>query len=153
MTAEDRIHQHRATANLAIAESRGWLRPESSREIDVRDWPAFCEWFTDGYRGIVASLERHEKESGPLVDCVERPLLDLRLRRLENGVTAMTVIAEGKPRNTQLDLTGPRSMTIQNNAAGWPSRLTVTYEDGEFVAHFTGGLDPAAASTGNSWGE
>jgi hypothetical protein len=145
--------QQLATANLTMAKDRGWLRPESSREIDVRDWPAFCKWFIAGYRGIIASLERHEKGSGPLVDCVERPLLDLRLRRLENGVTAITVTSEGKPRNTQLDLTGPRRMTIQTNAAGWPSRLTVAYEDGEFVAHFTGGLDPAAVSTGNSWGE
>lgn len=145
--------QQRFAASLAAVANRGWLRPNSSSEIGVRDWPAFCKWLMIGCHRMIVSLERHEKGAGPLVDCVERPLLDLRLRRLGNGVTALSVTAEGKPGNIRVDLTGPRRLTIQTNAAGRPSRLTVDYEDGEFVAHFTGGLDPAVVSTGNSWGE
>jgi hypothetical protein len=129
--------QFRAAVRRATAEDRGWLRPFGSRDIGVRDWPVFCEWFTAGCRGIVASLERYEKGSGRQVDCVEGSFLRLGLRRLENGITALTVIAQGESR----DLPDPRRVTFQTSADGRPSRLTVAYEDGEFVAHFTGGLN------------
>jgi hypothetical protein len=141
-----------AQAN-AGTDTREWLVPDGTREIAAGDWPAFCEWFTANFRGISTSLERHEVGNGQMVDCLDRPLLGLRMRVLENAVPALSVAVAGKPRNTVLDLTGPRQVTIHANSAGWPTRLAVSYEDGELIGHFTGELDPSTAATGNSWGE
>ncbi|MBZ5520787.1 MAG: hypothetical protein LAP21_00880 [Acidobacteriia bacterium] len=143
------------TAQAGI-QSQGsqWLQPAGVQEIARADWPAFCEWFTKNFGGLATSLERHEGRNIQSAECLDLPLQSLQLHMLEDGVEALTVVVEGgKPRKIQFDVNGPQRMTLHANSSGWPTRLAIRYEEGEAIAHFTGGLDPSTAATGNSWGE
>jgi hypothetical protein len=142
-----------AAAAAAETQGRQWLQPEGVQQIARADWAAFCEWFTKNFSGIAVSLEKHEGTNSQSAECLDRPLQSLRLRQLENGVEALTFNVEGKPRRIVLDVTGPQSMSLHANASGWPTRLAIRYDEGEVIAHFTGGLDPSTSSTANSWGE
>ena len=124
-----------------------------AQEIPVAEWPAFCEWFTANFRGIATSIERHEGGDDLPAVCRDLPLVGVKAHQLENRVPAISVTVQGKPRNILLDITGPQRMVLHWNAAGWPTRLEVSYETGEVVVQFAGELEPVRGISANTWGE
>lgn len=135
-------------------QGRRWLRPGEAVEIQPVEWEDFCDWFTQSYQGILATLQRQEGGDVRTARFIDRPLQELRAHHLENNVPAVSITVEGKPDSAILaDVTGPNRMTLHVNDSGWPNRLVIGYEQGEAAVLFSGEPRPGRSFTANSWGE
>jgi hypothetical protein len=121
-------------------------------EIPVAEWPAFCAWFTENFRGTVINLENQEEE-GTRVEARNRPFEELTAHLLDNSVGAITVVAEGKPKKIRLNVAGPQKLTLYRNAAGWATKLEITHARGTAILHLTGEIELPPDMSSNAWGE
>jgi hypothetical protein len=51
------------------------------------------------------------------------------------------------------EISGPNSIGLRRNAAGWPIRVELGYEEGQLVLLFSGQMGPERKSSSNTWGE
>lgn len=121
-------------------------------EIPVAEWPVFCSWVTQNFRGVLISIER-EDQGQTTVEARERPFLELTAHILENSVAAVTIVADGKPRKIRLNVAGPRRITLHRNPAGWPTQMEIEYGGGRVFVHFTGTIENKPGLSSNAWGE
>jgi hypothetical protein len=121
-------------------------------EIPVAEWPAFCAWITENFRGVVIHIEREERGETTIA-ARERPFEELIAHILENSVAAITIVAEGKPRKIRLNVAGPQRLKLYRNPAGWPTQVEIGYANGRAIIHFTGNPEDRPGSSSNAWGE
>lgn len=124
-----------------------------SRTVCAPEWMAFSKWLTHTFNGLVSTLELVDPDGNNVIEVRERPFAGLLARVLGNGVTALTLVFDFPPQRTLYNLTGPRSMTVQHNASGFPTRVTIGYTEGEAILHFNSEPIVQQKFTGNSWGE
>jgi len=128
-------------------------RPISAvTEIPADQWPVFCAWCTEKFRGIEISLEEQGNGESS-VDARGRPLEEVIFHALENSVPAITIVAQGKPKKIRLNVTGPQRLRLHRNPAGWPIRLEIERGEGRVVVHFTGKINEKRGLSSNAWGE
>ncbi len=121
-------------------------------EIPVAEWPAFCAWFTENFRGAVSSLERREGGES-FAEARKLPFAELSARVLKNAVSALTVVVQAKARKIRLNVTGPRRLKLQRDSAGRPVRLEIEAADGGLILHFTDDIEAKPGLSSNAWGE
>ena len=127
----------------------------SVETVAPEKWPEFCEAFTREFHGICTSVKRRDDEnaSEPVVEAHELALEQLLPHTLANGVSAITVVLEGKPRKIRLDSTGPLALWLYRNSSNWPVRLEILDVSGIRILHFTGEMDAGHGTSANAWGE
>lgn len=121
-------------------------------EIPVAEWPAFCAWFTENFRGTVTSLERREEHES-FVEARNLPFAELSAHVLENAVSALTVVVQATARKIRLNVTGPRRLKLQRDSVGRPVRLEIEAANGGAILHFTGDIEARPGLSSNAWGE
>ncbi len=121
-------------------------------EISVAEWPAFCAWFTESFRGMAASLERQE-EGKSFVEARNLPFTELSARVLANAVSALTVVVQAKVRRIRVNVTGPRRLRLERDPAGRPVQLEIEHANGRVILHFTSGIVGRPELSSNAWGE
>jgi len=127
----------------------------SSEKISPEKWPAFCKAFTQQSHGILVSVERRDEDTGSETVAEAHGLAfeELSSHILKNGVAAVTVVMEGKPRKIRLDMTGPTELRGYRNPQGWPVRLEISSASGARILHFAGEMRTSRGASANSWGE
>ncbi len=121
-------------------------------EVPVAEWPAFCAWLTENCRGLLVTIE-HQENGESSIEGRDRPFEALTAHLLENCVTAITIVAEGKPRKTRLNVAGPQRLNLYRNPAGWPTRLEIEHANGRALIYFTGKPENRPGLSSNAWGE
>lgn len=122
--------------------------------IAPEKWPDFCKAFIQEFRGILTSVERSDEiVNEPVAEAHELALEQLSAHTLANGVPAITVVLEGKPRKIRLDSTGPLTLWLYRNSSGWPVRLEILHASGMRILHFTGEMLLGQGASANAWGE
>lgn len=121
-------------------------------EIPVAEWPAFCTWFTEEFRGMMTSLERREGEQS-LVEARNCPFTELIAHVLENRVSALTVVLQAKRRKIRVDVTGPTSLKLYRDPSARPLRLEIENAKGRVILYFTPDIEARPGLSSNAWGE
>ncbi len=121
-------------------------------DIPVAEWPAFCTWFTENFRGMLVSLERQE-EGQSSVEARHQPFAELSAHVLENAVSALTVVVQAKRRKIRVNVTGPTRLRFHRDAAGRPVRVEVENPTGRAILHFAGEIEAKPGLSSHAWGE
>jgi len=126
-----------------------------AHEIAVAAWTAFCNWFSQRFKGVETTIERMEERDGEnrITECIDRPLERVATEVLADGVTGIHVTVRYNGKRRVLEVAGPRWLRLHWNAAGWPQIMEIGYDEGKLALHFTGGISPGPIFTANSWGE
>lgn len=135
----------------AGAAEAGMIVPPVT-EVPVAEWPVFCSWFTENFRGLLISIDNLD-ETGERIEARDRPFEELTAHILENSVAALTVVAEGKPKKIRLNVVGPQRLKLHRNPAGWPVRLEIEHANGRVLVLFTGTIETGPGFSSNAWGE
>lgn len=116
-------------------------------------WEALCDWLTRDLHNMEATIERRSKAGEWVVECVAYPLESVTTHETQNGVRVISVRVRSDGKTKLFEVSGPNSLGVLRNAAGWPIRVELGYEEGQFVLIFSGQMDPQSRSSSNSWGE
>ena len=116
-------------------------------------WEALCDWLTRDLHNMEATIERRSKDGEWTVECVSYPLESVTTHETQNGVRVISILARTDGTAKLFEVSGPNSLEVRRNAAGWPIRIELGYEEGQLVLIFSGQTDPQRKSSGNSWGE
>jgi len=126
-----------------------------AHEIAVAAWTAFCNWFSQRFKGVETTIERLEERDGEkhITECIDRPLERVATQVLADGVTGILVTVRYNGKRRVLEVAGPRWLRLHWNAAGWPQVMEIGYDEGKLALRFTGSISPGPIFTANSWGE
>ena len=116
-------------------------------------WEGLCDWLTRDLHNMEATIERRSKAGDWIVECVSYPLESVATHETQNGVRVISIKVRTNGTTKLFEVSGPNSLEVRRNAAGWPIRIELGYEEGQLVLIFSGQTDPQRKSTGNSWGE
>jgi hypothetical protein len=116
-------------------------------------WEPLCRWLTRDLRGMETTIERQDKDGEWLVECVSGFLDSVTTHETANGVRVISVRARLNGKTRLFEFPGPNSLGVRRNAAGWPVRVEVGYEEGRLALLFSGQMDPQRRSSRNAWGE
>lgn len=116
-------------------------------------WETLCGWLNQDLRGMMTTIERREKDGDWMVECLSYPLESVTTRQTSNGVRVMSISIRMNGASKLFEISGPHSIGLRRNAAGWPIRVELGYEEGQLVLLFSGQMDPQRRSSSNSWGE
>jgi hypothetical protein len=123
--------------------TREWSAPQSGsegmrcHEVQVAEWPAFCLWFSNNFRGLAVTAESPQGVLGH-----NRPLGFISAHVLENGVGALTIAMKTGSRLRRLNVTDATHLRMYCKSAGSPTELRIVTASGDIVLRFTGRLDP-----------
>lgn len=121
-------------------------------EVEAAEWPAFCRWFTETFRGIALSAQSREG-SAPSTQAIDLPLEFIQTNVLEHGVDAITIAVKTGTRLRRLNITDARHLRMYCNAAGWPTELEIVTQAGNVLLRFSGRPDPLPHFSSAGWGE
>jgi hypothetical protein len=116
-------------------------------------WEVLCGWLAQDLRGMMTTIERREKGGDWVVECLSYPLESVTTRQTANGVRVISISIRMNGACKLFEISGPNSIGLRRNAAGWPIRVELGYEEGQVVLLFSGQMDPQRRSSRNSWGE
>lgn len=144
---------------LAGSAAEGWsaapdeFRPSGAHchEVEVAEWPAFCRWFTDTFRGIELSAQCIEGMTGT-TEAINLPLEFIKAQLLENQVGAIIVAVKTGLRLRRLNITNAIHLRMYCNAAGWPTELEIVTSSGNVILRFSGGIE-GLPQVSTCWGE
>jgi hypothetical protein len=119
---------------------RAKIEGATAWQIPVAEWPSFCEWFTQNFKGIEAGMERKQATGDHVVEFPNRPLAGMHARLLANGVGAIAVTVAANTRERVFELTGVKTIRLDIDAAGWPKELQLGCEAEQVVFRFTGSV-------------
>jgi hypothetical protein len=119
----------------------------------ITPWETLCDWLTRDLRNMEATIERCSKAGEWVVECVSYPLESVTTHETPNGVRVISIAVRIDGRTKLFEVFGPNSLGVRRNAAGWPVRIELGYEEGQLVLIFSGQMDPPRRSSSNSWGE
>jgi hypothetical protein len=137
----------------ALKEAAATPRTNHRPVAAMAAWSTFCEWMAANYRGIRVTIESIDVQGNPIIEARNQPLQDITLYVQENGVPALKVVVATKPQPHILNLSGPHSLTVRRNAAGWPTRVECDYRGGRAILHFDGIAARLPRYSSNFWGE
>jgi hypothetical protein len=126
---------------------------ETSQTPSASFWETLCEWLTRDLRGMMTTIERREKGGDWVVECQSFPMETVTTHMMSNGVRVISVGLRVNGNRKLFEVPGPNSIGVRRNAAGWPIRVELGYEEGQLVLLFSGQMDPARRSSSNTWGE
>lgn len=121
--------------------------------IPVAEWPSFCEWFRQNFRGLETSMARAEGTGNQVVEFQNRPLIGLQAHLLKNEVDAIALTFAAKDQTRVFEITGVKSIQLDLDAAGWPQELELGCDAERVLLRFTGSIQTRPVYSGNSWGE
>ena len=116
-------------------------------------WETVCDWLTRDLHNLEATIERCSKAGEWVVECVSYPLESVTTHETQNGVRVILIGVRIGGKTKLFEVAGPNSLGVRRNAAGWPIRIELGYEEGQLVLIFSGQIDPQRRSSSNSWGE
>jgi len=116
-------------------------------------WEALCTWLTENLRCMEATIERREGNGQWVVDCLSYPLESVSTHQTLNGVQVISVCVRMNGISKRFEIAGPYSISLHRNAAGWPIKVEVGYQEGELTLLFSGQMEPQKSLTANAWGE
>jgi hypothetical protein len=119
----------------------------------VTPWEALCDWLTRDLHNMEATIERCSNAGEWIVECVSYPLESVTTHETPNGVRVISIGVRVDGKTKLFEASGPNSLAVRRNAAGWPIRIELGYTEGLFVLIFSGQTDPQRRSSCNSWGE
>jgi hypothetical protein len=127
----------------------------SLREVkpNVDKWESLCGWLTQELRGIMTTVERREGDGDWVVECLSSPMESVTTRVTSNGIRVLSVSICMNGHRKLFEISGPNSIGLRRNAAGWPLRVDLGYEEGRLALIFSGQMDPQRRSSSNGWGE
>ena len=116
-------------------------------------WKALCAWLTRDLRGMETTIERRDKNGEWATECVSSPLESVTTHWTVNGVQVISIKVRmnGNPR--LFEVTGPNLLELRRNAAGWPVKVELGYEEGRLALLFSGQMEPQRWPSRNAWGE
>lgn len=126
---------------------------ETKRAPSESSWEALCGWLTRDLRGMMTTIERREKGADWVVECLSFPMESVATRMTSNGVQVISVELRVNGSRKLFEVPGPNSIVVRRNAAGWPIRVELGYEEGQLVLLFSGQMDPERRASSNTWGE
>lgn len=121
--------------------------------ISGAKWKTLCDWLTRDLHDMEATIERRSKAGEWVVECVSFPLESVTTHETQNGVRVVSIGVRMDGQTKLFDVSGPNSLGVHRNAAGWPVRIEFGYEEGQLVLIFSGQMDPQRRLSANSWGE
>jgi hypothetical protein len=101
----------------------------------------------------MTTIERRETNGNWLMECLSQPLEGVTSHETTNGVRVISVSVRMDGHSRQFDFAGPNSLSLERDGAGFPTRLEMGYQDGQFILIFSGPMKPQSWPTGNAWGE
>src|SRR6185369_15397468 len=101
-----------------------------------------CGWLTRDLRGMMTTIERREKGGDWVVECLSFPMESVTTHITSNGVRVISVGIRINGSCKLFESSGPISIGLRRNAAGWPIRVEVGYEEGQLVLLFSGQMGP-----------
>ena len=116
-------------------------------------WGPLCDWLTRDLRNMEATIERRSKAGEWVIECMARPLESVTSHETQNGVQVISIVVRLDGKTKLFEVFGPNSLGVHRNAAGWPIRIELGYEEGQLVLIFSGQMDSPLRSSSNSWGE
>lgn len=119
----------------------------------VTPWEALCDWLARDLHNMEATIERRSNAGDWVVECASYPLENVTTRETQNGVRVISIAVRVDGKTKLFEVSGPNSLAIRRNAAGWPIRIELGYAEGLFVLIFSGQIEPQKRSSSNSWGE
>ncbi|MGB9120029.1 MAG: hypothetical protein WCE73_05385 [Candidatus Angelobacter sp.] len=126
---------------------------EMKQAPNASSWETLCGWLTRDLRGMMTTIERREKGGDWVVECRSFPMESVTTRMTSNGVRVISVGIRINGSCKLFEISGPNSIGLRRNAAGWPIRVELGYEEGQLVLLFSGQMDPERRSSRNTWGE
>jgi|SRR5580765_1376934 len=123
------------------------------RKPSVATWEILCEWLTQELRGLMTAIERREGDGDWIVECVSFPMESVTTHITSNGIRVLSVNVCMNGHSKRFEISGPNSIGLRRNAAGWPLRMELGYKEGRLVLVFSGQTDPQRRSSSNAWGE
>jgi hypothetical protein len=126
---------------------------ETTQALSASSWETLCEWLTRDLRGMMTTIERREKGGDWVVECQSFPMESVTTRMTPNRVRLICVAIRVNGSRKLFEVPGPNSIVVHRNAAGWPTRVELGYEEGQFVLLFSGQINPERRSSSNTWGE
>jgi hypothetical protein len=116
-------------------------------------WKALCAWLTRDLRGMEASIERRDKNGEWAVECMSSPLESVTTHWTGNGVQVISIKVRMNGKPGLFEVTGPNLLEVRRNAAGWPIKVELGFEEGRLALLFSGQLEPQRWASRNAWGE
>jgi hypothetical protein len=116
-------------------------------------WEGLCGWLTANLKDMEMSLERREAGGDWNVECLLRPLQEVTTHQTPNGVQILSIRVGMNGKSRIFELAGPESISLSNDAAGFPVRVEIRSHDSELVLVSSGPLDPQKKQSSNAWGE
>lgn len=126
---------------------------EARPQLSPSSWETLCGWLTRDLLGMMTTIERREKDGDWVMECPSFPLESVTTHITSNGVRVISVSIRMNGSCKLFEISGPNSIGLRRNAAGWPIRVELGYEEGKLVLLFSGQMDPERRSSSNSWGE
>jgi hypothetical protein len=114
---------------------------------------SYCEWMTRNFGGIETSMECIEADGNRVVEFRNRPLVSMQVYVGANAVTVIGLTFGVNGHKRLYEVTGVRSVQLERDAAGFPTRLEMAGNNEKTVLWFTGNPQPAPNFSRNSWGE
>jgi hypothetical protein len=140
------------------------LKSESTSAADLRtgtiaqplpqpSWEALCAWLTENLRGMEVTIERREGNGEWVVECLSYPLESVTTHQTLNGVQVISICVRMNGIIKSFEIAGPHLINLHRNAAGWPVKVEMGYQEGQLTLLFSGQMEPQRKITANSWGE
>ncbi|HEY7405007.1 MAG TPA: hypothetical protein VIB39_15890 [Candidatus Angelobacter sp.] len=131
-------------------------RPEVTRPepaLSRTSWQILCAWLTRELKGLETTIERRDSNGEWVVECVSYPLLSVTTRWGANGVQVISIKVKVNGNTKLFEVSGPNTLDVKRNAAGWPIRIELGNTEGRTVLLFSGQMDPERWASRNAWGE
>src|SRR6478736_5630368 len=96
-------------------------------------WKPLCDWLTRDLHNLEVTIERRSKAGEWVVECVSYPLESVTTHETQNGVRVISIGIRINGKIKLFEVPGPYSLGVRRNAAGWPIRIELGYEEGQLV--------------------
>lgn len=128
-------------------------RLEPGHQQNQSYWENLCGWLSQELRGLSITIERREHGADWVVECPSFPLERVTAHQTPNGVWEISIALRVNGIRRVFEMAGVNAVSLQRNAAGWPTRVNLGNEAEEVVLLISGELEPQKISSSNSWGE
>jgi hypothetical protein len=114
---------------------------------------SYCEWMTRNFGGMEASMECIEAGGNRAVEFRNRPLMSMQVYVGANAVSVIGLTFGVNGHKRLYEVSGIKSIQLERDAAGFPTKLELVGNNEKTVLWFTGNPQPAPTYGRNSWGE